>query len=298
MKRIIFKESGLDNLSLPPNGYRYVGYDDVIISEKFGATISPIGGSGSQDLESVLSEGNTTGGNNIVLSDGDVINSASGGGQLDLRYGADNKVMLSTDAGAYSKEYLNMESGYIELSAVDGPDGLIAMFADEYNTGFSLGPRMGTDFQLYGVNGGITNNTSTFEGDGDLRLSHSNYVVIDSKLYVYDDLLLLNTNAIKGVQGQVNIGDITTNLFGLGASLNDAINIGFNNKIGITSGSRENVILIGSNIDEDVLSDKVYIKDLVLPGLPTHADNAAAISGGLIINQVYKTSTGELRIVV
>jgi hypothetical protein len=35
-----------------------------------------------------------------------------------------------------------------------------------------------------------------------------------------------------------------------------------------------------------------------LPGLPTYADNAAAISGGLAVNEVYKTSTGELRIVI
>jgi len=32
--------------------------------------------------------------------------------------------------------------------------------------------------------------------------------------------------------------------------------------------------------------------------LPTYADNAAAISGGLAVNSIYKTSTGEVRIVV
>ena len=37
---------------------------------------------------------------------------------------------------------------------------------------------------------------------------------------------------------------------------------------------------------------------LNLLNLPTHADNAAAIAGGLETNDVYKTSTGELRIVV
>ena len=35
-----------------------------------------------------------------------------------------------------------------------------------------------------------------------------------------------------------------------------------------------------------------------LENLPTFADNSAATSGGLSINDVYKTSTGELRIVV
>lgn len=33
-------------------------------------------------------------------------------------------------------------------------------------------------------------------------------------------------------------------------------------------------------------------------GLPTFADNAAAITGGLLTDNVYKTATGELRIVV
>lgn len=32
--------------------------------------------------------------------------------------------------------------------------------------------------------------------------------------------------------------------------------------------------------------------------VPTYADNAAALLGGLAVNQVYKTVTGELRIVV
>jgi len=32
--------------------------------------------------------------------------------------------------------------------------------------------------------------------------------------------------------------------------------------------------------------------------LPTYANNAAAVSGGLAVNSIYKTATGELRIVV
>jgi hypothetical protein len=35
-----------------------------------------------------------------------------------------------------------------------------------------------------------------------------------------------------------------------------------------------------------------------LLSLPIYADNAAAVAGGLAVNDVYKTSTGELRIVV
>tara|TARA_R100001510_G_C7630970_1_gene189828 strand:- start:475 stop:918 length:444 start_codon:yes stop_codon:yes gene_type:complete len=35
-----------------------------------------------------------------------------------------------------------------------------------------------------------------------------------------------------------------------------------------------------------------------LTGLSTYADNAAALAGGLAVNNVYKTASGELRIVV
>lgn len=39
-------------------------------------------------------------------------------------------------------------------------------------------------------------------------------------------------------------------------------------------------------------------KNLTITGLPVYADNAAALGGGLVADDVYKTATGELRIVV
>ena len=45
-------------------------------------------------------------------------------------------------------------------------------------------------------------------------------------------------------------------------------------------------------------SGEVSVNKLNLTGLSTFADNASAISGGLTGGDVYKTSTGELRIVV
>ncbi len=41
-----------------------------------------------------------------------------------------------------------------------------------------------------------------------------------------------------------------------------------------------------------------YSNLIYLPGLPTYADNASAIAGGLPTSYLYKTSTGELRIVI
>lgn len=37
---------------------------------------------------------------------------------------------------------------------------------------------------------------------------------------------------------------------------------------------------------------------IIFSAAPTHADNAAATGAGLAVNRVYKTATGELRIVV
>lgn len=38
--------------------------------------------------------------------------------------------------------------------------------------------------------------------------------------------------------------------------------------------------------------------NLKLSNIPTYANNSMAVSAGLTVNTVYKTSTGELRIVV
>ena len=43
---------------------------------------------------------------------------------------------------------------------------------------------------------------------------------------------------------------------------------------------------------------RITAATLKLPNLPTHADNAAATTGGLVAGDVYKTATGELRITV
>jgi hypothetical protein len=60
---------------------------------------------------------------------------------------------------------------------------------------------------------------------------------------------------------------------------------------------------------EVVRSFSIYLQQAQNPGtavfntlnllnLPIYADNASAVSGGLAVNDVYKTTTGELRIVV
>lgn len=46
----------------------------------------------------------------------------------------------------------------------------------------------------------------------------------------------------------------------------------------------------------DDLGNVIMIGNLILSGLPTHADEAAAVTAGLATGTVYKTATGELRI--
>ena len=57
------------------------------------------------------------------------------------------------------------------------------------------------------------------------------------------------------------------------------------------------VATFGSNGDVD-FKGRVYAPNVSLTSLPTYADNAAAIAGGLAAGTLYKTSVGDLMIVV
>lgn len=56
-----------------------------------------------------------------------------------------------------------------------------------------------------------------------------------------------------------------------------------------------NAFKIGLNGSTDVL-ELTTSGGVIIPNLPTYADNAAATAGGLGVNQIYKTATGELRV--
>lgn len=59
--------------------------------------------------------------------------------------------------------------------------------------------------------------------------------------------------------------------------------------------------LLGTDVsDSDNTKNFEIIEILNLIGgtFPTYADNAAAVAGGLAVGRLYKTSTGEVRIVV
>lgn len=65
-RKILLRESGLLNSGNTPTGYRYIGYDSDVISEKFGSTVSSIGGGSLQGTNYIY-----------VMADGTPIENAS-----------------------------------------------------------------------------------------------------------------------------------------------------------------------------------------------------------------------------
>jgi hypothetical protein len=209
-------------------------------------------GSTPQELSTVLATGNETDGNNIIMSDNDVINAENGGGQLDLRYGADNVVMLSTDAGGFNEQGLNLEAGYVSLFDYSGGGYLelygefVELYADNFGTALQLGPR---GFQIYDSHSGMFTTP-------DPTLS------VDFFNDGFDNtLVLLNKNKVR-----------------------------------IAIRDNANIPIEWFSVEEDKITLKTL--NIIADRIPTYVDNAAAVADGHPTDAVYKTSTGELRIVV
>jgi hypothetical protein len=66
-KRIILKETDLSLGGNPPAGYKYLGFDDDILSERTGATVSGIGSVGYKVYTALLSQSGTDAPTAIVL---------------------------------------------------------------------------------------------------------------------------------------------------------------------------------------------------------------------------------------
>ena len=291
-------------------------------------------GLGLSDLSDVLARGNTTGGNNIVLSNNDTINTASGSGQLDLRYdGTDNRVMLSTDGGAYTNEFISMEPEYVAIHATNPSGGLIEIFADNYDTGITLGGfgKISYDFSAYGKNGFILANMLT-SGSERFDIKHNNRIDIDSPLInVTGDIEIESGKTINAASGG---GQLDLRAFDIdnivllsndegafnkcGLYMDDGLVQLYNYNSSIGGGDMilksANRVEIGRGAGLEPSVEKIEVKEnqivftsnmiqstassVSLTNLPTYADNADAIAGGLTENDVYKTATGELRIVV
>jgi hypothetical protein len=156
-------------------------------------------------LTDVLSEGNLTDGNNIVMSDGDVINAASGGGQLDLRYfGTDNEVMLSNDGGDYSDEFLYLAEGYIELSSYRA-NSFVGIYGDRAIALNGINTFINTVSNAINIGGSNTfNDVSNVIALGAFgsNLTASNRVYIANPV-IKTESAPANTSDSSGAQGEV-----------------------------------------------------------------------------------------------
>jgi hypothetical protein len=84
------------------------------------------------DLATVLAVDNITGGNDIIVSDADVIKAATGGGQLDLGTLGTGITSITTDNGTYATPYLYLEVGVEAALVYDNDNAIQASSAGTY----------------------------------------------------------------------------------------------------------------------------------------------------------------------
>lgn len=174
---------------------------------------------------------------------------------------------------------LNNFAGKIGINAVNNFSKLTVVGDTLFNFRSSLFG--GTDYT------GVTDSSSfsllsnPFTGSMRLKLvgkTGNNQITIDSTRITSD--LAVTT-----------IGDITTggNIF---AGSNNKV-IGWTSRSSMKSGS-DGVVTITNNAE--TTGARLIFGTATLNNLPTYADNAAALGGGLTAGQLYKTSTGVLMV--
>lgn len=135
---------------------------------------------------------------------------------------------------------------------------------------------------------------------GDIPTQAQFAALIDGVLSIVDDSNLKNGIKIKSeTDGKIQIQISDDNLF----ITNDGDT--FNDQF-LTMGTSK-IKLFQTGIGGFVIANPASLNtviNIIAPGriaienIPTFANNAAAISGGLAAPEIYKTATGELRIVV
>lgn len=99
--------AGLVELATDAEAIAGVSTSVAITPANLTAALSTAG-----DLESVLTNGSTTGANNIEISDGQVVTAVNGAGTLNLRNGADGQVSITSDAGVYGEGWFDIFPTY------------------------------------------------------------------------------------------------------------------------------------------------------------------------------------------
>jgi len=186
-----------------------------------------------------------------------------------------------------SKQVLNSNNGNVEFATLNsvlqsgpvdlGSQPLTTTGAVSVGSLASTGAITAASVTASGFVTANSLNVINTSGLGSIEVSGTTGAFIDLKAPVTDDYDFRIGSDVAG-------GYITTS----GTSVNGHIRLLPN-----TTGSAN----VGINVDNP--QRKLHVNGIVrLQGLSTYANNAAAISGGLVADDVYKTSTGELRIVV
>lgn len=116
---------------------------------------------------------------------------------------------------------------------------------------------------------------------------------------------LMNTSYAVGAGSRLGFGHNNSRNANL-ASIRDEI-VSASYDAGVITGTTKLILAVADNsatpnvdaltIDKDgIETTNANIATLNLSGIPTYADEAAAVTGGLATGDVYKTATGELRI--
>jgi YVTN family beta-propeller protein len=145
MSQIIFGGTvSMLTVATPSTGW-IVGYDDdgVLKQKDIFGIITEIGGglTNPNDLQTVLSLGNDSGANSIIMGTSTYIGSNNGGGKIELDYGGvTNSILISTDNSTSNEHGLILQNGFV------------ALFSNGYNQAIELENGNG-DLAIYNING-------------------------------------------------------------------------------------------------------------------------------------------------
>lgn len=101
---------GITELATNLEAIAGVSTTTVVTPAALAAAMATIG-----DLESVLTNGNSTGANDITVANNQSIVAANGGGSLNLRDGVDGSVGLTNDNGAYNNSYVGLTTTNVTM---------------------------------------------------------------------------------------------------------------------------------------------------------------------------------------
>ncbi len=196
----------------------------------------------------------------------------------------------------------------VQITNVDGAS--LSIIKNDPNPGFGgtlkIFPNTGGDLVYDGGSDGIFsfNNTglgsTQFNGAPIVFNTNTGYGGIPSaKVDVFGAIKASRVDSVAE-GGQIDFGQASNNNI---AYSFDVLNSDASARFRITSafaGELATILADGrTGIATSSPARTLHVNGTVrFQGLPTYANNAAALAGGLVADDVYKTATGELRIVV